>query len=252
MQDGDLGLFAFRRDQHASPTHAHRRRLQRRSDHSRFADRSLANGVGHRAGILDDHEGLSGGAGLHSRRRSGNFPGPFDTGPDIDPLGNEYRTPVAKVKVTSVKTADDPQGLRTFDITFVGDSGLQDQPALVLGSTISNDHRQTVTLSYAQRHAVTTTKECSPEFRVNPPEPDNPFTPLPDVTQQSNPAVAMDADGDFVITWQSEVPDSVTPGSKNRHFRAAIFSAVVVRRCRTSWFRTARSRFWKANRRPSP
>ena len=65
---------------------------------------------------------------------------------------------------------------------------------------------------------VRTLKEPSPEFRVNPEEVDNPFTPLPDFYQQNNPAVAMDADGDFVIVWQSEVPDSVTPGSKTDIF----------------------------------
>ncbi len=149
-------------------------------------------------------------------------PGPADSGP------TEFRTPTATVKVVSVKTVDDPLGLRTFDVTFVGNSGLQDHPLLFLGNKIINDQKATITLTNPQRQIATITKMSSPEFRVNPPEPDNPFTPLPDVTQQSNPAVAMDADGDFIITWQSEVPDEVTPGSKIDIFAQRFSPAAIV------------------------
>ncbi|MCC6124849.1 MAG: hypothetical protein IT426_07805 [Pirellulales bacterium] len=149
-------------------------------------------------------------------------PGPTDGGP------LEFRTPAATVKVVSVKTAADPLGLRTFDVTFVGNSGLQDHPLLVLGTKITNDQKAAVTLTAPQRQVATITKASSPEFRVNPPEPDDPFTPLPDVTQQSGPAVSMDADGDFVITWQSEVPDAVTPGSKYDIFAQRFSPAAIV------------------------
>ena len=53
--------------------------------------------------------------------------------------------------------------------------------------------------------SVQTIKENSAEFRVNDPEPDDPYTIGLDVYDQVNPAVAMDADGDFTVTWQSYV-----------------------------------------------
>ena len=58
-------------------------------------------------------------------------------------------------------------------------------------------------------------KESSDAFRVNDPEPlFNPQTMVrPPVYNQLNSQVAMDADGDFVITWQSYTPYSVNPGS---------------------------------------
>ncbi len=139
--------------------------------------------------------------------------------PDL--VGN-YLSPYPEVKVTSVSTADDPLGLRTFDITFVGDSGKQDQPLLMMhdanGNSLIQDAQGNLVDPLADGTAVKTLKQCSPVFRVNPEEPDNIYTPLPDKYNQINPAVAMDADGDFVITWESEVPDSVTPGSKTDIF----------------------------------
>jgi len=129
-----------------------------------------------------------------------------------------------QVTVTPVSTADDPYGLRTFDITFVGDSGKTDQPQLLFDQIQVPDADKNLqslaisTIDALNVNSITTLKQSSPEFRVNPDEPDNPFTPLPDKYNQVNPAVAMDADGDFVITWESEVPDSVTPGSKTDIF----------------------------------
>ena len=48
---------------------------------------------------------------------------------------------------------------------------------------------------------------------VNPPEPDNPYTPLPDRYNQTRPDVAMDADGDFIFTWESVIPHVVEYGT---------------------------------------
>ena len=58
-------------------------------------------------------------------------------------------------------------------------------------------------------------KESSDAFRVNDPEPVwNPSNASrPQRYNQTDAQVAMDADGDFVITWQGYVPGSVNPGS---------------------------------------
>ena len=118
------------------------------------------------------------------------------------------RTPVPEVSVTSVCTADDPEGLRTFDITFVGNSGKINQPEMKV-SAVADEWGNPLALG-----TVTTLKETSSEFRVNAVEEDNPFTPGIDKYNQYDAAVAMDADGDFIITWVSEIPDQ--PGSRGR------------------------------------
>jgi subtilisin-like proprotein convertase family protein/secreted trypsin-like serine protease len=107
-----------------------------------------------------------------------------------------------EVEVAPVVTADGTLSLTEFDITFVGSSGKQDHPQLVV-SNARNDRGQTVSIPSS---AITTRKEPSNEFRVNPEEGTVAYN-------QTNPAVAMDADGDFVIVWESEVPNSVKSGS---------------------------------------
>ena len=135
---------------------------------------------------------------------------PYDKGPPTTRIA----TPT--VLVTSVPTAADPQGLLTFNIEFTGDSGMSDQPLLVIpaNSVLSApDKNGNTTVLNTSAVSAVTIKEPSDEFRVNPDEPDNPFTPYPNVFNQTNPAVAMDAQGDFVITWQSEIPDEELAGS---------------------------------------
>ncbi len=58
-------------------------------------------------------------------------------------------------------------------------------------------------------------KESSDAFRVNDPETvwDPSSANRPQRYNQSDAQVAMDADGDFVITWQGYTPDSVNVGS---------------------------------------
>ncbi|MCX7425797.1 MAG: hypothetical protein NTW96_09295, partial [Planctomycetia bacterium] len=122
------------------------------------------------------------------------------------------RVGMPDVSVMPVSTPDDPLGLRTFDITFVGDSGKINQPELVVSAV--KDELGNSLLASSQLD-VRTIKETSPEFRVNADEPDNPFTPTVDKFDQTSPAVAMDADGDFIITWQSVVPSTPnSPASK--------------------------------------
>jgi hypothetical protein len=122
------------------------------------------------------------------------------------------RAATPQVKVTSVKTADDPNGLRTFNIEFVGDSSYINHPLMFIEAGAVKDVNGVAV--NAEKILAKTLKESSDEFRVNPEEPDNPFTALPDKFQQTRPDVAMDADGSFVIVWQSEVPDGENPGSK--------------------------------------
>jgi len=105
----------------------------------------------------------------------------------------------------------------TFDVTFVGAAGKINHPEMVITKAV--DEYGNSYLSSSQV-AVTTIKESSPEFRVNDPEPEDAFTLWPDVTNQTAPAVAMDADGDFVITWQSEVrSDAGTPSTSDIYAR---------------------------------
>ena len=106
------------------------------------------------------------------------------------------------------------ESLTEFEITFDGSlgsvegaAGKKDHPELVFVSATTDVG---TTVDIASEGEVVTIKEPSPEFRVNPEEPDSPYTPLPDVYDQTNAAVAMDADGDFVIVWQSEVASSTS------------------------------------------
>ncbi|MGQ9575477.1 MAG: hypothetical protein ACUVUC_09175 [Thermoguttaceae bacterium] len=113
-----------------------------------------------------------------------------------------------------------------FDVTFTGAWSKKDLPELVITAAWDDDTPANSLMGSAQL-GVETLKQPSPEFRVNPEEPDNPFTPLPDLFIQSVPAVAMDADGDFTITWQSEVPGWVNPGSGTDIF-ARRFSPIGI------------------------
>jgi len=125
--------------------------------------------------------------------------GPY---PDLDSM----RTAAPEVSVTAVNAT-------TFNITFVGDAGKMDHPELVVFQAYADwDTGFTSNLLASPQYAETL-KQPSPEFRVNPEEPDNPFTFIPDKFNQTNPAVAMDGDGEFIIVWESEVPDSENYGS---------------------------------------
>ena len=94
-----------------------------------------------------------------------------------------------------------------FDITFTGDYGYQQQPLLAVLNPKVTDPATGLHPAIAGA-TVQIVKQSSDEFRVNAPEVDNPETDWIDVYDQTNPQVAMDADGDFVITWESEVADA--------------------------------------------
>ena len=135
----------------------------------------------------------------------------FPQDSDITPDGNSYwafNEPItfAHGQPTVTVTA---RGVGEFDITFTGDSGKQQQPLMKVlssSSTLANP----ILLAGATSTII---KQSSDEFRVNAPEPDDPNTLYPDVYDQTNARVAMDSDGDFVITWESTVPDSTSFGS---------------------------------------
>ena len=122
------------------------------------------------------------------------------SGPYYQPI--TVRTAMPAVKVTM-------HSATRFDVTFTGDAGKQQQPLLkVLDS--SSAPGSPVPLAGA---TATILKQSSDQFRVNDPEPQDPGTLRPQFYDQSRPQVAMDADGDFVITWQSVIPDSQNPNS---------------------------------------
>jgi hypothetical protein len=134
-------------------------------------------------------------------------PSPSNEAPYTEPWWMKTYAP--ELQVTPVVLPDGTLSLTEFDITFVGSSGKQDHPLLEISSA-RNDQGQTVSVP---SNAVVTRKEPSNEFRVNPEEFDDPTTSGPDAYNQTNPSVAMDADGDFVIVWESEVPNSQNFGS---------------------------------------
>lgn len=138
--------------------------------------------------------------------------GPIDFPPPArvpNPAEGPYFLPeTMDVSVPTISV--DPVSETEFDITFTGASGKQDHPELVVLDVRKDNN---ISIGGSPEIDVTTLKQPSPEFRVNAPQVDDPFTPQIDVYEQSAPAVAMDADGDFVITWQGVVPDSQDFGS---------------------------------------
>ena len=118
-------------------------------------------------------------------------------------------TNALEVDVIPVITPDGTMSLTDFDITFIDSSGKQNHPQLSI-TNARNDENQTISIP---ADAVTTRKEPSNEFRVNPEEPDNPNTAGTDAYNQTDPAVAMDADGDFIIVWEGEIPNTQDFGS---------------------------------------
>ncbi|MGD0517770.1 MAG: hypothetical protein ABSA26_09570, partial [Thermoguttaceae bacterium] len=124
------------------------------------------------------------------------------------------------VTAESVCTTDDPNGLRNFNITFKGELSDTDVPLMTFGNILNSSG------TALSGGSVVTIKENSAEFRVNPVEPDDPYTIGPDLKNQINPAIAMDADGDFVITWESYVDStsSVSDIYAKRYSAAALTS----------------------------
>jgi len=116
---------------------------------------------------------------------------------------------VPEVNVAIVNGANFETGT-TFDITFVRSAGLTVHDLILtsatdeFGTEYVTYQKQAGAKSKSEVIGVDTVKQSSEAFRVNAPEENDPMSIVPLVTNQMNPSVAMDADGDFVITWQSE------------------------------------------------
>ncbi|MBN2217026.1 MAG: trypsin-like serine protease [Pirellulales bacterium] len=135
---------------------------------------------------------------------------PMDYTEPIKVRYTDYRVSVMPVLVLNSVTGKYEPSLTSFEVTYIDESGKTNIPEMVLVAAVDD-----AGVSHLDPTAdyVSTIKEPSPEFRVNDPEPDDPFTPWPDKTHQYEAAVAMDADGDFVITWTSEVAGVVSDTS---------------------------------------
>ena len=127
------------------------------------------------------------------------------------PTGASITTGVEQNRFTDWRIEVRPveNSLTQFDVTFTGLVSKTNVPEMEFVS-IQDDFGSDL---MGTTESIVTIKEPSPEFRVNDPELDDPFTAYVDTTNQTAPAVAMDADGDFIITWQSEVKDGTTSTS---------------------------------------
>ena len=122
-------------------------------------------------------------------------------------IGGNYTTsPVVTVTAPDVTVTPVTGSLTQYDVTFVGVSGNSVQPMLQLLDSSGNP----VNVS---PNPVSLIKGPSPEFMVNNPDPSDPGLLVPLNYSRTNASVAMDASGDFVITWDEQVPNSQTLGS---------------------------------------
>jgi hypothetical protein len=95
-----------------------------------------------------------------------------------------------------------------FDITFTGVSGDRDEPPLKVVSCSDENGVAIDPTTYAD---VSILKESTPEFRVNPVVPANPFLLNPQVLNSDQAAVAMSPAGNFVVTWRGDVSQLSQP-----------------------------------------
>ncbi|MDO4569026.1 MAG: trypsin-like serine protease [Planctomycetia bacterium] len=108
-----------------------------------------------------------------------------------------------------------------FDIYFVDSSGKQNvqQIEIVNSNVVTrdtyNDRVRVTATGEKAKVASLTLKQNSEEFRVNPTTDEswNWRTQIYTTTDQVDPSVAMDFDGDFVISWTGEVLQTRYPGS---------------------------------------
>ena len=134
--------------------------------------------------------------------------------------GASYLTPLGPItgfeptlSVEPVVGSNGHASLTQFDVTFGGTSSYRDEAPIVISSVVDENGDP---LNLADSRA-TILKQSSPEFQVNPPTQQNIFSLNPVVYNAGESAVAMDATGDFVITWQGQgnagVPGTNQSGS---------------------------------------
>jgi hypothetical protein len=112
------------------------------------------------------------------------------------------------VRVTPVTLPDGTQSSTQFDIEFTGTLGCRVEPAMQVTAAFDENAVTIDTTKYTQ---VQILKESSPEFQVNPPEQNSIYSPNQDSLSNDQPAVAMDAAGDFVVAWRGEVSQQISP-----------------------------------------
>ncbi|MDR1957812.1 MAG: GEVED domain-containing protein [Planctomycetaceae bacterium] len=138
-----------------------------------------------------------------------------------------YTAPSIQVKPTT-----DPADGRTllpnsFDITFVDGSGKTVHQDFAF-ATNGNNSSVISKGEWNEEYNVTVLKQNSDQFRVNAPEIDNPYTTYPEILNQMNAQVAMDMDGNFIITWQGEVRDANNKISTNVYARTYSPQAMIT------------------------
>ncbi|MDO4574549.1 MAG: trypsin-like serine protease [Planctomycetia bacterium] len=130
---------------------------------------------------------------------------------------NVVQDPIIEISVVAVEGLT--EGLIGFDITFTGVSGKQDMPELVVESirevATGDTSASPTALDTSRATNITTIKECSDEFRVNPASNDafQWWNSTYVATDQKGASVAVDSDGNFAISWTSEAVSSELPGS---------------------------------------
>jgi hypothetical protein len=117
----------------------------------------------------------------------------------------DYVSTGLSVTVTSVCTTDDPYGLYHFQITFDNDSGYEILDKLQIVNAVDSSGNDVTS-----ECSVAIIKQSSGIFRVNSTEVDDEYTYGLDVTAQYDAVVAMDGDGDFIISWVSQNSDGTS------------------------------------------
>ena len=161
-----------------------------------------------------------------------DFPTPERVGdkeaPYVAPVSTNVNTNVVAtpdqgfnptVTVAPVVNADGSLSYTNFDVTFTGVSGAQIEPQMVvtncfdesgnpIGTTLPGAEGTPIGSTQAQ---VLILKQSGNEFQVNLPQTYDIYSLTPQPLDSNYSGVAMDASGDFAISWQQAVSQSVAP-----------------------------------------
>ena len=140
---------------------------------------------------------------------------------DIPVTGWDPTVTVAPVVQVNSGTSD-TSSFTQFTITFTSATGtIVDAPLVVTGFTTANGVVTpggtttldgTVTLpANAAGSTVTVVKQSGNEFQVNPTQPASVYTANQAPLNATQPAVAIDGSGDFVVTWAGDVSQNLAP-----------------------------------------